>query len=50
MSEGRKTRRLASDGKNDKAKIDKEWTQISKIIDKRKTGDFNSSQYKKPKY
>jgi hypothetical protein len=49
MTDGRKSRRLPTDNKNDKAKLDKEWTQISKIIDKRKSGDGNS-QYKKPKY
>ena len=32
-----------------KFKLDKEWTQISKLIEKRKTGDYESG-YKKPKY
>ena len=50
MTDGRKTRRLPGDNKNDKAKLDKEWTQISRIIDKRKSGDFKGSDYKKPKY
>ena len=51
MSDGRKTRgSKPTEGKNEKAKLEKEWTQISKIIDKRKSGDFNSAQYKKPKY
>ena len=37
MNEGRKTRGKVS-GKNDKAKLDKEWNKISALIDKRKTG------------
>ena len=49
MGDGRKTRRLPGDNKNDKVKLDKEWNQISKLIDKRKSGDFGSLG-KKPKY
>lgn len=49
MADGRKTRRIPGDNKNDKTKLDKEWTQISKIIDKRKNGEY-SGEYKKPKY
>ena len=49
MSDGRKTRRLPGDAKNEKAKLDKEWTQISRLIEKRKQGDFDKG-YKKPKY
>ena len=37
-------------GKNEKTKLDKEWNQISKLIDKRKSGDFGSFGTKKPKY
>ena len=52
MTDGRKTRRLPGDEKkNDKVKLDKEWTQISKLIDKRKQGGGGgSSDYKKLKY
>lgn len=50
MAEGRKTRRVAFDPKLEKAKLDKEWGQISKIIEKRKQGDFGGADYKKPKY
>lgn len=49
MTDGRKTRRLAGEGKNDKTKLDKEWTQISKLIEKRKSGDVKGD-FKKPKY
>ncbi len=49
MTDGRKTRRLPGDNKNDKAKLDKEWTQISRLIEKRKSGE-GSSGFKKPKY
>ena len=48
MNEGRKTRRGQGEQK-EKAKIEKEWTQISKIIEKRKAGD-GSGDFKKPKY
>ena len=48
MNDGRKTRRGQVEQK-EKAKIEKEWTQISKIIEKRKAGD-NSGDIKKPKY
>lgn len=50
MAEGRKTRRVAVDAKTEKAKIEKEWSQISKIIDKRKNGELGGADYKKPKY
>ncbi len=49
MTDGRKTRRAGYDSKTEKAKIDKEWNEISKIIEKRK-GDNGSGDYKKPKY
>lgn len=54
MGDGRKTRNKPGDQKSEaiqkKTKLDKEWNQISKIIDKRKTGDFGSFGSKKPKY
>lgn len=51
MTDGRKTRRLPGDDKKtDKVKLDKEWTQISKLIDKRKQGGAGGSDYKKLKY
>jgi hypothetical protein len=50
MGDGRKTRNKPGDGKNEKTKLDKEWNQISKLIDKRKSGDFGSFGTKKPKY
>ena len=50
MADGRKTKRLPGDAaKTEKVKLDKEWNQISKIIDKRKTGDYGDYG-KKPKY
>ena len=36
-------------GKNDKAKLDKEWNKISALIDKRKTGGSGGSAAKMPK-
>ena len=50
MGDGRKTRNKPGDTKNEKNKLDKEWSQISKLIDKRKAGDFGSLGGKKPKY
>jgi hypothetical protein len=47
MNDGRKTRR--ADPKTEKAKIDKEWNEISRLIDKRKSGEAGGD-YKKPKY
>lgn len=50
MTDGRKTRRLpGEEKKNDKVKLDKEWAQISKLIDKRKQSG-GGGDYKKPKY
>lgn len=49
-NDGRKTRRVGFDPKAEKARLDKEWTQISKIIDKRKSGESGGADYKKPKY
>jgi IK cytokine len=52
LGDGRKTRREGGGpggDQKDKVKLDKEWTQISKLIEKRKTGD-NEAGYKKPKY
>ena len=49
MNEGRKTRGKVG-AKNDKAKLDKEWNQISALIDKRKTsGGGGGSSAKMPK-
>lgn len=51
MTDGRKTKRVVpGDTKGDKAKLDKEWTQISRIIDKRKNGEYSNSEMKKLKY
>jgi hypothetical protein len=50
MGDGRKTRNKPGDAKADKNKLDKEWTQISKLIDKRKSGDMGILGGKKPKY
>jgi IK cytokine len=51
MNDGRKTRRAAFDPKIEKAKIDKEWNQISQILEKRKTNEQSGlGNYKKPKY
>jgi IK cytokine len=51
LGDGRKTRREGGPGAGagDKNKIDKEWNQISKLIEKRKAGDYEAD-YKKPKY
>merc|ERR550519_832301 len=50
MSDGRKTRGKIGQ-KNEKAKLDKEWNQISALIDKRKgTGGSGGSSNKKGKY
>jgi len=49
MSDGRKTRGKIGQ-KNEKAKLDKEWNQISALIDKRKSGSGGGSSNKKPKY
>lgn len=50
MGDGRKTKRMAPENKTEKARIDKEWTQISRIIDKRKNGEYSNSDMKKLKY
>ncbi len=56
MGDGRKSRRMpgADAGKNEKHKLDREWNEISKLIDKRKSGGGGGgggdSGYKKPKY
>lgn len=50
MGDGRKTRNKPGDAKDQKTKLDKEWNQISKLIDKRKSGDMGSLGGKKPKY
>ena len=51
MNDGRKTRRAQGEMvKNEKAKLDKEWGQISKLIEKRKSGDHSGYDGKKPKY
>ena len=52
MNDGRKTRRVGGEtnNKNDKAKLDNEWTQISKLIDKRKSGESSGLDSKKLKY
>merc|ERR1719517_11620 len=43
MSDGRKTKGKIG-AKNEKAKLDKEWNQISALIDKRKSGGGGSSK------
>jgi len=56
MTDGRKTKRLPGDDtkkleSKNKVKLDKEWTQISKLIDKRKQGGSSGlSDSKKLKY
>lgn len=50
MGDGRKTRNKPGDAKADKNKLDKEWTKISQLIDKRKSGDMGILGSKKPKY
>lgn len=50
MGDGRKTRNKPGDSKADKNKLDKEWTKISQLIDKRKSGDMGILGSKKPKY
>merc|ERR550519_323903 len=50
MSDGRKTRGKIG-AKNEKAKLDKEWNQISALIDKRKAGGSGGGgASKKQKY
>jgi len=49
MSDGRKTRGKIGQ-KNEKAKLDKEWNQISALIEKRKGGGGSGSASKRPKY
>ena len=49
MNEGRKTRGKVG-AKNEKAKLDKEWNQISALIDKRKNDGGGGSVPKMPKY
>lgn len=56
MTDGRKTKRLPGDDtkkleSKNKVKLDKEWTQISKLIDKRKQGGSSGlGDSKKLKY
>ena len=49
MNEGRKTRGKVG-AKSEKAKLDKEWNQISALIDKRKNDGSGGSMPKVPKY
>ena len=49
MADGRKTRRVKG-GQNEKQKLDREWQQISKLIDKRKEGGQGGGDRKKVKY
>ena len=50
MNEGRKTRGKVG-AKSEKAKLDKEWNQISALIDKRKNdGSGGGSMPKMPKF
>merc|ERR1719432_100755 len=49
MADGRKTRGKLGQ-KNEKAKLDKEWNQISALIEKRKGGGGGGGKSKKPKY
>ena len=50
MNEGRKTRGKVG-AKNEKAKLDKEWNQISALMDKRKgDGKGGGSKPKIPKF
>ncbi len=46
---GRKTRGKVGKG-NEKAKLDKEWNQISALLDKRKGGGGGGSEAKRPKF
>ena len=43
MADGRKTRKVRSE-KNEKAELDREWSQIQKIIQKRK-GDPSAGRF-----
>jgi len=49
MADGRKTRGKIG-AKNEKAKLDKEWNQISALIDKRKSGGGGGGASKKQRY
>jgi len=49
MSDGRKTKGKIG-AKNEKAKLDKEWNQISALIDKRKAGAAGGGSSKKQRY
>jgi len=49
MSDGRKTKGKIG-AKNEKAKLDKEWNQISALIDKRKSAGGGGGGSKKPRY
>lgn len=53
MSEGRKTRRFGGSGVSgkakEKAKLDREWQQISAILDKRKGGSGSTPSAKRSK-
>jgi len=49
MSDGRKTKGKIG-AKNEKAKLDKEWNQISALIDKRKSGGGGGGASKKSRY
>jgi len=49
MSDGRKTRGKIGQ-KNEKAKLDKEWSQISALIEKRKGPGGGGGSSKKTKY
>lgn len=50
--ESQKTKRGTQqlDAKQGKQKLNKEWDQISKLIEKRKAGEYSSSELKKIKY
>jgi hypothetical protein len=48
MVDGRKTRRMKP--QNEKQKLDREWQQISKLIDKRKGGPSDRGELKKTKF
>jgi len=49
MSDGRKTKGKIG-AKNEKAKLDKEWNQISALIDKRKSGGSGGGSNKKQRF
>merc|ERR1719445_2327857 len=49
MSDGRKTKGKIG-AKNEKAKLDKEWNQISALIDKRKSAGGGGGASKKTRY